>query len=61
MFLLILEGELFVTKQHKASKDTFSLIHLVFQSNSGPIFIYQKHVTQGRGEGVERVPKKCII
>ncbi len=55
LFLMILEGELFVTKQHKASKDTFFLIHLVFQSNSGLKInfhlskIKKCHTREGRG------------
>jgi hypothetical protein len=35
LFLMLLEGKLFDTKQDKASKDTYFLIHLIFQSNLG--------------------------
>jgi hypothetical protein len=34
-FETLFEGKLLVTNQHKASKDTFFLINLIFQSNSG--------------------------
>ncbi len=47
---MILEEKLFITKQDKASKDTFFLIHLVFQSNLSLKISHQKlkNVTQGR-------------
>jgi hypothetical protein len=32
-FSMPLEGKCFITKQDKASKDTFLQIHLIFQSN----------------------------
>jgi hypothetical protein len=45
---MLLEGKLFVTKQDKASKDTFLLIISIFQSNLGLEIGYQKskNVTQ---------------
>jgi hypothetical protein len=35
LFLRLLDVKLFVTGQDKASKDSFFLIHLIFQSNLG--------------------------
>ncbi len=32
LFLMLSEGNVFATKQNKASKDTFSLIHVIFKS-----------------------------
>jgi hypothetical protein len=32
---MLLEGKLSVAEQDEASKDTLSLIHLIFQSNLG--------------------------
>jgi hypothetical protein len=58
LFLMLLKGRVFVTKQDKASKDTFILIHLIFRSNLGLKINHQKiekcHIG---GRGVE----KCHI
>jgi hypothetical protein len=55
---MLLEGTLCVTKQGKASKDTFLLIHLIFQSNLSLKISHQKMkiVTQGGG-GSEKSQK----
>ncbi len=50
IFLLILEGKLFVTQQDKASKDTFFKIHLIWQCNLGLKFTNQK-LKMSHGEG----------
>jgi hypothetical protein len=52
LFLILLEGKLCVTKQDKASKDTFFLVHLIFQSNlSQKISLLKlKNVTRGGGQ-----------
>ncbi len=49
---MLLDGKLFVTKQDKASKDTFFLIHLIFQSNLSLKISHQKlkNVTWGGGQ-----------
>jgi hypothetical protein len=39
---MCLEVKLFVKKQDKASKDTYFLIHLIFQSNLGLKISHQK-------------------
>jgi hypothetical protein len=48
---MLLEGKIFITKQDKASKDTFLLLPLIFQSNLSLKISYQKprKVTQGGG------------
>jgi hypothetical protein len=56
---MLLEEKLVVTKQDTASKDTFFLINLIFQSNIGLKISHQKmkNVTRGGGEGgVRKVP-----
>ncbi len=57
LFLLLFEGQLFDTKQDKASTDTFLFIHLKFQSYLGLKIGHQKvkNVTRGK------VPKKCHV
>ncbi len=57
---MLLEGKLFVTKQAKASKNTFFLNHLIFQSNLSLKISNQKlkNVTQGEGEGGQKSDKK---
>jgi hypothetical protein len=50
LFLILLEGKLCVTKQDKASKDTFFLVLLIFQSNLSRKISHQK-----------QVPKKCHV
>jgi hypothetical protein len=37
LFVRVWEVKLFVTGQYKASKDTFNINHLIFQSNLGLI------------------------
>jgi hypothetical protein len=56
---MFLEEKLVVTKQDTASKDTFFLIDLIFQSSIGFKISHLKinNVTQGGG-GVRKVPKK---
>jgi hypothetical protein len=58
LFLMLLEETLCVTKQDKASKDTFLLLHLIFQSNLSLKISHQKLkiVTQGGG-GSEKCQK----
>jgi hypothetical protein len=48
---MLLEGNLFHTKQDKAPKETFFLINLIFQSNLGLKISHLKlkNVTQGGG------------
>jgi hypothetical protein len=48
---MLLEVKLLVTMQDKTSKDTFCLIHFIFQSNLDLIISRQqmKNVTRGRG------------
>jgi hypothetical protein len=53
-YLILLEGNLFVTKQDKASKDTFFLIHLIFQNSLGLKISQQKLK-------MSQVPKKCHV
>jgi hypothetical protein len=49
---MLLEGNFFITKQDKASKDIFLLLPLIFQSNFGLKISHQKskNVPQGGGE-----------
>ncbi len=60
MFLMLLEGKLFDTKQDKASKHTFFFNNLLFQSNLGLKISHQKlkNVARG-GEGGGRGSEKC--
>jgi hypothetical protein len=60
LFLLLLEGKLFDTKQDKTSKDTFFYFHLIIQSNLGLKIGHQKlkNVTQGGGGGGQKRAKK---
>ncbi len=48
---MLSEGKFFITKQDKASKDTFFLLHFIFQSNLSLEISHQKlkNVTQGGG------------
>ncbi len=59
---MLLEGILVVTKQDTASKDTFFLINLIFQSILRLKISHKKmkNVTRGGG-GVRKVPKKCHV
>jgi hypothetical protein len=47
---MLLKGNFFFTKQDKASKDTFFLLHFIFQSNLSPKISHQKlkNITQGQ-------------
>ncbi len=56
---MLLKGEFFITKQDKASKDTFFQLHLVFQCNLSLKISHQKlkNVTQGGGGG-HKIEKK---
>ncbi len=56
LFLMLLDGKLYVTKQEKASKDPFFHIHLIFQSNLGLKISHQNFKTSQRGVG--KVPQK---
>jgi hypothetical protein len=58
---MLLEGTLCVTKQGKASKDTFLLIHLIFQINLSLKISHQKLKIVTQGGGVGKVPKKCHV
>jgi hypothetical protein len=58
---MLLDGNFFVTKQDKASKDTFFLIHLIFQSNLSLKVCHQKFENVTWGEGVRKMPKKCQV
>jgi hypothetical protein len=60
LFVLLLEGNIFVTKQDKASIGTLFWIYSIFQSNIGLKISHQKlkNVTQGRGG--RKVPKKTV-
>jgi hypothetical protein len=58
---MLLEGNFFLTKQDKASKDTFLQLHLIFQSNLSLKISHQKlkNVTQGGGGGGgQKIAKK---
>ena len=59
---MLLEENFVVSQQDTASKDTFFLIDLIFQSNIGLKISHQKmkNVTRGGG-GVRKVPKKCHV
>jgi hypothetical protein len=56
---MFLEEKNFITKQDKASEDTFFLIHLIFQSKLSLKISHQKwkNVTQG-GMGGQKSAKK---
>ncbi len=57
---MLLEEKLVVTNQDTASKDTFFLINVIFQSNIclKISHLKMKNVTRG---GVRKVPKKCHV
>jgi hypothetical protein len=56
---MLLEEKLVITKQDKASKDTFFLIDIIFQSIIGLKISHlkTKNVTQGGGGGSEKCQK----
>ncbi len=58
---MLLEGKLFVTKQDKASKDTFLLILSIFQSYLGIVNRLSKikNCHTDGDVGFKKVPKKC--
>ena len=60
---MLLEEKLVVTKQDTASKDTFFLIDLIYQSNIGLKTSNQKmkNVTRGWGGGQKRAKKVSRI
>jgi hypothetical protein len=58
---MFLEEKLVVTNQDTASKDTFFLIDLIFQSNIGLTISHQKMKKVTRGGGFRKVPKKCHV
>jgi hypothetical protein len=60
---MLLEEKLFITKQDKASKDTFFLIRLIFQSNLSLKISRQKlkNVTPGGGGGKKKAKKVSRI
>ncbi len=63
LFLMLLEGKLFVTKQDKASIVTLFWINSIFQINLGLKISHQKlkNVTpRGRGGG-RKSAKKCHV
>jgi hypothetical protein len=61
MFLMLLEVKLFVTMQDKASKETFFLVHIIFQSNLVTKIQSSKiekcHTGEGGG-GIRKEPKE---
>jgi hypothetical protein len=58
LFIILLEGKLCVTKQDKASKDTFFLVHLLFQSNLSRKISLQKLKIVTQGGGGQKSAKK---
>jgi hypothetical protein len=62
LLLMLLEGKLCVTKQEKALKDTFILIHLIFQSDLSQKISHLNltNVTEGGGV-IRKELKKCHV
>jgi hypothetical protein len=60
---MLLEVNFFVRMQDKASKETFFLIHFIFQSNLGLKISHQKfkNVTRGGGGGQKSAKKVSRI
>jgi hypothetical protein len=58
LFLMLLGEKLVVTKKDTASKDTFFLIDLIFQSNIGLKISHLKMKNVTQGGGGQKSPKK---